>query len=396
MRQRVAFLKYIFMRSSLHNFFRIAYCSYLFVCCNGEKEKHASPLVKKESYVKYAKRFSIQVNSDFTSVYVFGNKFNNDTTSIFVIYSDSSNINKLPQKGVRIKSPCKKIASLSSIYTTMLCDLKAINNIAAIDNIDYVNDVRVISKFNAGQLKELSKGAELNVEQTIALRPDIIFTFGMGNSQQDINAKLNLANIPLVFSLDHLEETPLARAEWIKLYAAFVNKRALADSIFSAVEKNYLELKSLAKTAQKHPSVFNELKYGDVWYVPGGKSYAAQLIKDAGAAYVWQSDSSYGSIPLSFELVYARAKDADYWINLSSVNTKQELLSLEPRYAEFKAVHSGHLYNNNKFKNDKGYSTYWETAMVYPNHILNDLICIFHPELKLLLKKDLYYYHQIN
>jgi iron complex transport system substrate-binding protein len=384
------------MKHNLYSYFFAACFLTLFACNNADEGKHISVPAKKEEDIKYAKRFSIQVTNDFTTVYIFGSKINYDTTGIFVIYSDSLITNRLPEKGIRIKSPCKKIASLSSIYTAMLCDLKSISNIVAIDNIDYVNDTRVISKFKEGQLQELSKGAEINVEQTVALRPDVIFTFGMGNPQQDINVKLLQANIPQAISLDHLEETPLARAEWIKFYAAFVNKQSLADSIFNLVEKNYVELKSLAATAKKHPTVFNELKYGDVWYIPGGKSYVAQLIRDAGAKYLWQSDSSYGSLPLSFEQVYAKAKDAEYWINLSSANTKNELLSLEPRYAEFKAVAKGNLYNNNRIKNSRGYSTYWESAMIYPNHILSDLISIFHPELKVQLKNDLYYYQQIE
>ena len=384
------------MTHNLPTYFIVAYCFFLYSCDSNEERKLALPLTKTENSVKYSKRFTIQVNPGYTLVYIFGNKFNYDTTNVFTIYTDSSIVNKLPKKGIRVKSPCKKIASLSSIYTAMLCDLNAIENIVAIDNIDYVNDVRVITKFKANKLHELSKGPEINVEQTVALHPDVIFSFGMGNPQQDINTKLLQANIPLVISLDHLEETPLARAEWIKFYAAFVNKQSLADSIFNVVEKNYFELKSLAATTKKHPTVFNELKYGDVWYMPGGKSYVAQLIKDAGATYIWQSDSSYGSHPLSFEQVYAKAKDAEYWINLSSVNSKKELLSLEPRYAEFKAVTLGNLYNNNKIKNSKGYSTYWETAMIYPNRILSDLISIFHPELKVQLKNDLYYYQQIE
>ena len=384
------------MMRNLPTYFIAAYCFFLYSCNRNEESKLTLPLKKTENSVKYSKRFTVQVNPGYTLVYIFGNKFNYDTTNVLTIYTDSSIINKLPKKGIRIKSPCKKIASLSSIYTAMLCDLNAIENIVAIDNIDYVNDVRVITKFKAHQLHELSKGPEMNVEQTVALHPDVIFSFGMGNPQQDINTKLLQANIPLVISLDHLEETPLARAEWIKFYAVFVNKQSLADSIFNMVEKNYFELKSLAANIKKHPTVFNELKCGDVWYMPGGKSYVAQLIKDASATYVWQSDSSYGSHPFSFEQVYAKAKDAEYWINLSSVNSKKELLSLEARYAEFKAVTLGNLYNNNKIKNSKGYSTYWETAMIYPNHILSDLISIFHPELKVQVKNDLYYYRQIK
>src|SRR5690606_5534333 len=103
------------------------------------------------------------------------------------------------------------------------------------------------------------------------------------------------------------------------------------------------------------PSVFSEIKYGDVWYLPGGKSFMAQLLNDASADYIWKSDSSAGSLPLSFEQVYSKAKDADFWLNLPLIKTKKELLSYENRYSEFKAFKDGKLYNNTKTTNDKGY-----------------------------------------
>ena len=122
----------------------------------------------------------------------------------------------------------------------------------------------------------------------------------------------------------------------------------------------------------------------------------AQLMADASADYIWKDDEKFGSVPLSFEQVFARAKDADFWINLSSVTSKKELLEFESRYAEFKAYKLGNLYNNNKNTNDKGYSSYWETGMIFPNRILSDLIQIFHPELREELKTDFYYYRRLK
>ncbi|MBL7918547.1 MAG: iron ABC transporter substrate-binding protein, partial [Bacteroidia bacterium] len=46
--------------------------------------------------------------------------------------------------------------------------------------------------------------------------------------------------------------------------------------------------------------------------------------------------------------------------------------------------------------NSKGYSTYWETGMVFPNRILNDFILIFHPEAADSLKSNFYYYKKLN
>ncbi len=352
-------------------------------------------ILKKDTLLRYAERFAIKKGQGFTVVHVFGNRSDADTTATYLVGPDSAQLKNFPARTVFIKTPCKKIAALSSIYATIICDLRADNRLVAIDNADYVVNPQLLSKCRNHELIELAKGPEPDIEQTITLRPDIIFMYGMGQGR-DVNPKLKDSGIPIAVSLDHLEKSPLARAEWIKFYAVFIGQEQLADSLFNATEKKYRELQALAKHATWLPTVFNELKYGDTWYVPGGKSYVAQLLNDAGASYVWKDDNNAGSLQLSFEQVYAKAKDADFWINLSMVRTKAELLNQEPRYSEFRAYKTGHLYNNNKITNEKGYSTYWETGMIYPDRILSDLISVFHPELVPEVKNDLYYYRQIN
>ncbi|MDX2172495.1 MAG: ABC transporter substrate-binding protein [Bacteroidota bacterium] len=352
--------------------------------------------VKKDTSIHYAKRFSISENEKFKCIYLFGNADIKDTTGIYIILKDSTLNLKKAKDEFFFKTSCKKIASLSSVYTNMFCELNALQNVSAIENVDYYNNAEVIEKFNNQKLIELVKGSEIDIEKTIVLNPDIIFSFGMNGDKNGENKKIEWANIPTVFCLDHLEETPLARAEWIKFYAAFVRKEQLADSIFKMIEKNYLSLETLASTAKTQPTVFTEIKYGDVWYVPGGKSFVATLLKDANANYVFKDDTHTGSLNLSFEEVYTTAKNADYWLNLALVNSKNELLSFEPRYAEFNAFKKGNLYNNNKIVNQKGYSNYWETAIIYPDRVLSDLILIFHPELNTEIKGELNYYKKIK
>jgi iron complex transport system substrate-binding protein len=367
-------------------------------CSNPPEKKEDRPATRAStSLLKYARRFALEPKGTLTLVYVFGNKLKpGDTTATYAIGSDSPEVAGLARHTVFIKKPCKKIAALSSIYANIIYDLGNLNELVAIDNLDYVVNPQIIAKYRRGELKELAKGPVTDLEQTIALSPDIVFTFGMGEPGRDVNPKLLQSGIPVAVSIDHLEESPLARAEWIKFYAAFTGREKLADSLFAATEKNYLALTALAKQASRQPLVFTEMKYGDTWYVPGGKSYVAQLLKDAGADYVWKDDANAGSLPLSFEQVYAKARLADFWLNPSMVKTRSELLSYEPRYAEFKAFKTSSIYNNNKVANDKGYSTYWETGMTYPNRILGDLIRIFHPELETGTKNDLYYYQQIH
>ena len=350
--------------------------------------------LKNDTTIRYAKRFSISENEKFKVIYLFGNVDIKDTTAIYIVLKDSTlNLKKIKNEFI-FKTTCKKIASLSSVYTTMLYELNELQHIAAIENSDYYTNTAVLKKIEEHKIIELVKSSEIDVEKTIVLHPDIIFSFGMGNSEKGSNKKIEQVNIPTVWCLDHLEETPLARAEWIKFYAAFVCKEQLADSVFKTIEKNYLELKTIASLAKTQPTVFTEIKYGDVWYVPGGKSYMATLLKDANADYVFKYDTHTGSLNLSFEEVYVKAKDADYWLNPAMVSSKKEILGFETRYAEFKAYKTGNLYNNTKIVNIKGYSNYWETGILYPNKVLSDLILIFHPELK--LNYEFNYYKKLD
>jgi len=239
---------------------------FLILCsCSNSIEKAIADFsdLKTDSTIKYAKRFSIASNKDFTLVYLFGNKLNFDTTATYLIYKDSTQFTKTPKNTILVKSSCKNIAALSSIYANIFCELGLIGDLTAIDNSDYINNTEIISKYNSNQIKELAKGIEINLEQTIKLKPDIIFTFGMGDPKKDINPKLLLTKIPVAISLDHLEETPLARAEWIQFFAAFVNKKEMADSIFKTVEQNYNALKLIAVNSEKKPTVFSEIKFSD-------------------------------------------------------------------------------------------------------------------------------------
>ena len=342
--------------------------------------------------LSYAKRFTIKKTETYTVLELLGNKDNNDVTATFVLYKNQKpNYSK---EAYYIKTPVKKVACMSSIYTTMLAKMHCEQTIIAVDNVDYYNNLFIQQKVKENTIIELSRGSQIEIEKTIALNPDLFLTFGMGNPRKDVDAKLVQANIPIAVSLDHLEETPLARAEWIKFFSYFFDKEILADSLFKLTETHYNTLKALTTHLTKKPTVLTEIKYGDAWYIPSGKSYMAHLINDAGGDYFWKDDAKTGSTPLSFEMVYAKAKDCDVWINMYNVNSKKDLLAYEDRYGLFKAFKEGNLYNNNKVQNTLGYSNYWETGITNPDEVLADLIAILSPAL--LPKHEYKFYKKIE
>lgn len=365
------------MKAFLKTLFCIGVSTVIF-SCNTSNEKKDDQKPVAEIKLSYAKRFAIKKGHDYTVLELFGNRNDTNVTATFVLYKNIKP--NYISNAYYIKTPVVRIASMSSIYTTMLEQLQSIDNVIAIDNVDYYNNEHIQQQVVQQKMAELSKGPKIDIEKTLSLKPDLMLTFGMGNPKADVDDKLIQAQLPVAISLDHLEETPLARYEWIKFVACFVDKEPLADSLFTAVEKRYNKLKGLVLHKTKRPTVLTEMKYGDVWYVPAGNSYMSHLISDAGADYLWKENQNEGSIPLSFESVYAKAKDCDYWINTYNMNSKKELLSHDERYGLFKAFKENKVYNNNKIQNNKGYSNYWEMGIIKPDEVLADLIFIFYPE----------------
>jgi iron complex transport system substrate-binding protein len=208
------------------------------------------------------------------------------------------------------------------------------------------------------------------------IEPEALFTspiegFGYGQVAR--------SGIPFVECVDYMEASPLGRAEWIRFLALFFEQRAVADSLFRETVTNYHRLQELISEVEDRPSVMAETMYSGVWYVPGGRSYVAHLFRDAGAAYLWQEDTSAGSLGLSFETVLEKAEKAACWlIKYNSPNelTYDELAKNNPNYTFFDAYKEKRIYACNT-----GKTTYYEDIPIHPDYILKDMVWIFHPEL---------------
>ena len=174
-----------------------------------------------------------------------------------------------------------------------------------------------------------------------------------------------------------METSPLGRSEWMRFFGLLFGKRRQADSLFTAVRADYLQLCDLVKSVNQRPTVISELKSGSAWYVPGGKSTTGRLYQDAGATYMWAEDEHSGSIPLSFETVFDRGQAADFWLfkyNRLQDKTLTELKSDYASYAGFRAFQTGQVYGCNS-----GQVPFYTETPFHPERLLEDLIRIFHP-----------------
>jgi iron complex transport system substrate-binding protein len=365
------------------------------VSCGNEKQKQEAPTtarIEKEISLKYATCFSIHDFGDYKILTVLPLKGSKQS---YVLYPKEKNKPQVSDpKAVFIPVPVGNTACMSSLYVGYLDRLQLTDRVVAVDNGDYVSNKKVAEKIKAGTVKELAKAGGLNEEITIALHPDLVMTYGSGVSADEANKKVKDAGIPFVYCIDNRETSPLGRAEWIKFVACFYKEEKKADSLFNETEKKYLDLKASAEKAPESPTVFTETKLSDAWYVPGGKSFMATLIKDAHASYCWAADSNATSLPLSFEQVYKVTANADYWINLGFCSTKKDLLNLDKRYTGFKAFRDGNIFNYNARSTPAGGNEFWETGLIMPDLILLDMIKIFHPSM--YTDKPFTYYQKLE
>lgn len=293
-----------------------------------------------------------------------------------------------------IEVPVQSIVTMSTTHLPHLKELGLLDRLIGVDSFLYINTPEVRQKIEAGELVEIGGGGQVNVEQAIDLQPDLIMTYGVGNPEFDAHPKLLEAGLTVVLNSEYMETSPLGRAEWIKFTAAFFNREAKATEVYNAIAARYMEMSTKARNVVNKPTVFTGTPYKGTWFVPGGKSYIAQLLADAGATYLWADDPSTGSQPLSFEEVFERARDADFWLNPGMWTSLTEAKAEDERFTRFSAYQKGNVFNNNKRINENGGNDYFESGVTNPDIVLADLIRIFHPEL--LPDHELYFFRRLE
>jgi iron complex transport system substrate-binding protein len=281
-----------------------------------------------------------------------------------------------------IEIPLRSLVALSSMHVALADFLGSADLVAGVGSFKYVSAPRVRQRIAAGQVYEVGQGKELNNELLVAHHPDLVMTTGWPGEGIDHFQTLRAAGVPVLINSEWVETTPLARAEWVKVLAALLNKEAVVNQKFDAVAREYQRLAALGHGAAKKPSVVIGLPFKDVWYVPDADSYMAQFLRDAGATYHWdRTKAPSGSLALSFEAVAPVVLGADYWLQTGSLTTKAALLAQDARYAAFAPVKNGRVFNNNLRTNAQGSNDYWESGAMHPDLILADLLHILHPEL---------------
>ena len=344
--------------------------------------------------LRYAEGFTVEYHKNYKVVTVTRPWRNAKTMFRYLLVQCGTPAPEGYDDALVIQVPVKRIVTLSTTHLPALSKLGLLDRLVGVGNFKYINSLDVRALIDAGFLTEVGSGAKVDVEKVVALQPDLVLTFGIGNPERDAHPKLLEAGLKVAINAEYMESTPLGRSEWLKFVALFFNKEKDSERIFNGMVRRYEAVRSTAEKAAERPTVFAGYMYKGTWYMPGGQSYAAQFLRDAGASYLWADDETAGSIPLDFEAVYERAADADFWVNVGRAKSLKDLSEADERYTQFKAFQKGNVYNNNKRLNKWGGNDYWESGLANPDIVLADLVSIFHPDL--LPQHDRVYYQQLK
>lgn len=301
---------------------------------------------------------------------------------------------ELPDGVPIIRTPVERIVVMETVHVGYLEALGRIDRIVGAASIEFINNPAIQQGAAEGRIRRLQGGQLLDVETLLTLQPDLVLTSVAADPAFDVPAKLQRAALPVVPTAGYLEAHPLARAEWIKFIAEFVDQREAAEQTFEAVATRYRELTALTANPKRRPTILCGAPYAGVWHVPGGRSYTAQTIEDAGGHYLWRDNTSRGGVPLDLETIFLKGAAADLWINPGAHRTLPSLLAADPRFQRFQAARKGRAFNLTRQVTPTGGNAIWESGIARPDLVLADLIRIFHPDL--LPDHTLVYYEALE
>lgn len=376
----------------------IMLCASLFVACAGEPARGVEEFSQAIYEPRYATGFDISGAEGAASTLLTVRNPWQGAEGVEKRLFIAREGERAPEgfEGQVLEGAAERVVCMSSTYVAMIDALDCTERVVGVSGIDYFYNTRVREAAEAGRVRDVGHDSDINFELLLTLRPDVVLIYGVAGENGVANAKLDELGIPYFYLGDYVEESPLAKAEWTVVVAEILGVRERGEELFAGIETRYVELREkVAESAMERPTVMFNTPYRDTWYMPSSRSYAVQLVADAGGRYIYDGNHGTASQPIDLEQAYVLTREADYWINVGQYATLDDLRRDHPRFADAKAVREGRVYSSDRRSTAAGGSDFWESAVVNPDVVLADLVAVLQPDLG-LGADSLTYYRQIE
>ena len=330
--------------------------------------------------LEYAKTFTIDSYKDYYIVKIVEPWPAADRSYTYLFHKADAAIPDDLEVDLKLQIRISKMIVSSTTHIPPIESLKELESIIGFPNTSYISSPKARDLIDDSAIKDVGNSQSLNTEMILDLQPRCIVTFAVKGENKAITTLEN-ANIPILYNADWVEQHPLGKTEWIKFFGLLFDKVDEANRIFNRIKTEYEDAKALALNTSDKPTVMAGALWKDQWYLPGGKSWQAKLMKDANSNYLYADTEDTGSLSLSLETVLVKAKDAEFWVSPAQFTSYSQMTTENTFYNEFEAFTTQKVFTFAKDKGETGGLIYYELASHRPDWVLKDLIHIFHPEL---------------
>lgn len=351
-------------------------------CCkrNGDSQnqanvEHLQSDSLKEIRPDYAKGFSIRY-SDGVILLDISDPENREAERFHFALVNKGYSGNIPEGYVRIETPVERVICMTSLQLSNFIKLDIPEKVIGITSTRHLHNEQMNRQIKDGMTHKIGIEGNFDTEVIMALEPDMIFISPFKRGGYDA---IRNVDIPMIPHLGYKELTPLGQAEWIKVVGLLTGNEEKANRVFDGIANRYNKLKRMTDTISSRPTVFSGEMRGGNWYAVGGRSFLAQLFRDAGGDYFLKDNKESGGVTLDYETVYTNASNASYWRIVNSYEgtySYDVLKEQDNRYTDFLAwKNRGVIYCNMKEV------PFYESMPVEPEVVLGDFIHVFHPDM---------------
>jgi iron complex transport system substrate-binding protein len=307
-----------------------------------------------------------------------------------------------------VDKPMDRIICMSTSYIAYLDEIGCDSTICAVSGIRYVSSGDILKRFRLSpweggrKVYDIGYEADPDYERIVSLHPDVLVTYSVSQTEPQYISKLRSLGVRVFIIYDHLEDHPLGRAEYVRMFGAMTGHLREADSVFRNVRDNYLSLSEKVSAARERShnaqrfvrKVLVNIPFEDQWYIPGRDNYTSRLVSDAGGSILGAMKGTSRSSLISVEKAYRLSSEADFWLDPGWCRTLADLRSAHPLFEDFRVAAKPHcVYNNILRETPGGGNDFWESGAARPDLILRDLVSILHPE---VAQDSLSYYLEVK
>lgn len=297
------------------------------------------------------------------------------------VYRDSSiwRVDKLRRgASVVLGDPSHGLATLSTTHVALIeawdDSLEAWSGGAY---LEWMQSEAAKKRLDARQAVSIGGTPEVDREKLLGLAPVALTIYPFGDPLSGSGLE---AYIPVVPILEYLESHPLGRAEWMRVFGWMLGPESAesADRAFDLIAKRYEFWRNQAFESSTRMRVFTGSVEQGTWHAPGGDSFMARFIFDAGGAYVLDHFPGRENVQIPLEEMIALSQSADAWglvFNHTDRITRSDLFAADQRNA-YMVPPSGRVFVANTADCD-----YFGSWVARPDWMLINLIQLFHPEL---------------